>query len=65
MTFARHGFIPPTVPDDFDDLDLGELLDVIEQLANWLRVGTFDEADGERELRNRAEALLARYRGKE
>jgi hypothetical protein len=27
-----------------------DLLDLIEQLAGWLRVGTFDEEPGEREL---------------
>jgi len=39
-----------------------ELLDLIEELVGWLRVGTFDEEDGERELRDRARELLARYR---
>jgi hypothetical protein len=50
------------LPPSFDCIDLAELLDVIEQLADWLRVGTFDEAEGEREVRDRAKALVARYR---
>lgn len=50
------------LPPSFDGLDLAELLDLIEQLVDWLRVSTFDELDGEREVAERAKALLARYR---
>ena len=42
--------------------DCEEVLALIEELIRWLRVGTFDEQDGEREVRDRAQALLERYR---
>ena len=44
-------------PDELDDL-----LDLVAELVAWLRVGTFDEAPGERETQDRAHDVLARYR---
>ena len=38
-----------------------ELRGLMSELLAWLRVGTFDEAEGEREIRERARGLLDRY----
>jgi hypothetical protein len=50
------------LPDGFDGIDLAELLDVIDELMHWLRVGTFEEEEGEREVRDRAGRIRDRYR---
>lgn len=52
----------PQLPDDFDDIALGELLDVIVALLDFSRAATFDEEDGEQEVAERARTVLARYR---
>jgi hypothetical protein len=44
---------------------IAELLAVIEELAGWTRAGTGDEEPGEREARDRALEVLARYMGAE
>ena len=59
-TTDAGGDEPPLLPS-LDALDLGELLDLVEQLLGWLRVSTFDELEGERDAADRAKALLARY----
>lgn len=46
---------------DVDDLALRELVDLIQQLMSYLRVGTFDEVDGEREVAERAQRFLECY----
>ncbi len=38
------------------------VLDLIEQLVDWSRVGTFDEEPGEREVYERASDVLARHK---
>lgn len=43
-------------------MDVDALLDLIEELLNYSRAGTFDEAPGEMDLCRRAEASVARYR---
>lgn len=47
----------PVAPEEVE-----RMLDMIEQLVDWLWVATFDEVDGEREVRDRGRALLERYR---
>ncbi len=42
--------------------EIRELLDLIEELVRWLRVATFEEQDGEREMRDRVRELLGRYK---
>jgi hypothetical protein len=50
-------------PDQKDETPTTEvLLDVIEELLGWLRVGTFDEEPGERKAADRARELLVRFR---
>ena len=51
-----------SLPDDFDYVDFGELLEVIEGMLEFSRAGTFDEEDGEREVVERAQTILRRYR---
>ncbi len=54
----------PPLPDDFDYIDLGILVDLLEALlecVSW-RCGTYDEQPGESEIRDRAQRVLAGYR---
>ena len=50
------------LPPSFDYIDLGELLDVIEELSDWMMIGTLHERPGERDAFDRAARMLARYR---
>jgi hypothetical protein len=52
----------PGLPPGFDYVDLGELLDVVEALVGYLRTHTYDEEPGERDVEDRAKALLDRHR---
>lgn len=45
-----------------DEIDLAELLDLLDQLLDFTRAGTFDEAPGESEVFERATSVLRRYR---
>jgi hypothetical protein len=51
------------LPPGFDYADFCEVMNAIEGLLAWSRVGTFDEEAGEREDWGRATRLLGRYRG--
>ncbi len=51
-----------SLPEDFDYVSLGELLDVIEQLCDFSRAGSGHEQPGEMEAWTRALRLLAHYR---
>lgn len=50
------------LPPGFDYIDLCELLDLVGSLLDFLRVETYDEQPGEREVRDRATLLLERYK---
>lgn len=50
------------VPDGFDCVDLGELLDVIDALLDYSRAGTLHEDEGEDAVHDRASRVLRRYR---
>jgi len=67
--FARDlGKYPLTIRKDGANMgshgeqQTDELLDLIEELIPWLRAGTFDAEPGEEEMRDRARAVLKRYR---
>ena len=49
------------LPHGFNEADLEELLNLIAHLMAWLRVESFDEAEGEREAFERAQRVLLRY----
>jgi hypothetical protein len=50
------------LPDGFDYIDLGELLDAIHALSDFLHPGTSHAEPGDEEALDRAMALLNRYR---
>jgi len=56
--------LDPSIPEGFDYVDLGELLDVAESLLGYVahRVGTYDEEEGEAQIYERANSVLQRYR---
>jgi hypothetical protein len=54
--------VTAVLPSGFDDIDLGELLDVIAALVGYLRVNTYDEQPRESDVKDRARCLLDRYR---
>jgi hypothetical protein len=50
------------LPSDFDYIDLGELLDLVDSLLQYLRADTYYEQPGESDARDRAVRILRRYR---
>lgn len=58
MTLTR---LAHSVPDDFDYVDLEELLDVITHLCEFLHPGTSHSEPGDYEALLRAQAILNRY----
>jgi hypothetical protein len=52
----------PGLPTGFDYVDLGMLLDLIEELADHLRAGSMEALEGENEAWERAQSTLIAYR---
>lgn len=65
-TSARSEVYPnvpnPALPAGFDYVDLGILLDLIAELADYLRVGSMDALEGETAAWERAQRALQAYR---